>query len=579
MRFCDTRLGTGLLLAASLGLSTVATAQVGSLIGRIPTPTTLNGAGLGTDPAGNLWFTGTTGEVLQLTNTGTILQQWTASNSGTPYGITNDGTNVFVVDSNANTGGPDVDVYDQAGNYVRSFPLTGIAAPGGIVFRLTTGNLFVVNRTGNTVHEFDRQGTAIQTFQAAGSLIDGIGYDPINDQFWINQQLGDMCDQYDSQFNLLSSFPGATTAVGAPGSGATFLDGVFYVVVRRNREIVMFDTTGTSAGFEVYGDGCPQPGCFYEQFTGTGTGDLTGTGIRFISNGRGWQAVAGGSFETNIGANLNLADDGIQRNQALGFTFPCPGAATPTTTAIDIAANGWVGLTPFEVIDTGFYVGASGAEMIRFARIAAWWDDLNPAAGGGVHFNQLSNPTRAVITWNQVPQFGNTDQNTIQLKLFPNGDMELFYQLGCMDDAIVGYSSGNGVADPGSIDLSMTIPTTFGPYGSPLTLRSNRPQLGATIVYQTSNIPNNAGLAAVVFGATRTANPLDAIGMTGCTQLCSADLASGRINLQTGQFSFPVPNQTSFIGITLTHQSIVFAPRANPLGVIASNGLELKIGT
>ena len=59
-------------------------------------------------------------------------------------------------------------------------------------------------------------------------------------------------------------------------------------------------------------------------------------------------------FETDIGADLQLGDDDIATNQALGFTFSYPGGST---TAIDVCSNGFFYLQTGSSSDTRFSAG------------------------------------------------------------------------------------------------------------------------------------------------------------------------------------------------------------------------------
>jgi hypothetical protein len=557
---------TPLLLAAGL------TAQAGSYLGSIAAPAGAVPVGLGAAPTGDLLLTATGGVLYRMDTSGNVLAQITLSNSGAANGVTSDGVNYYVTDSNATTG-KGIDVYDAGGNYIQTFASTAFF-PAGIAWSPMNNHLYMVDRVGAQVFEYDIAGNQVALFPLQAQQNDGIGYDISTNTFWVYELTGDQIVNYDAAFNTVQAFPGTQSSpIGALGRGATFVGGLIYVVVQSARVVGIFDATGTSAAVTSYGNGCPTPGCFYEQFTGPGTSDLTGQAFTFRSNGpRGWTATVGGTFETNIGPGLNHADDQIDRAVPLGFNFPVVGNAVGTTNAIDISSNGWVGFIPNEIPDTGFYVGATGDKFIQYARIATWWDDLDPSVAGDTHFNTLTNPTRAVITWDGVPQFGANppDSNTIQLQLYPNGDWT--------DEAITGWSSGAVPTDPGSIDLTGSIPRVFGPYGATLTLSATRPILGTALTYQVDNIPATTSFAVVLFGSAQVSNPLDPIGVTGCTLLCSADLATAPVSLATGQFGFAVPNQPALAGASLFNQALAVTPGFNPAAIILSNGIELRLG-
>lgn len=565
---------TPLLLAAGL------TAQAGSYLGSIPSPAGATPIGLGAAPTGELLLTATGGVLYRMDTAGNVLAQLTLSNTGSANGATSDGVNLYVTDSNA-TRGKGIDVYDAAGNYIQTFATTAFF-PAGIAWSPMNNHLYMVDRVGAQVFEYDTAGNQVALYPLQAQQNDGIGYDIQTNSFWVYELTGDQIVNYDAQFQTLQMFPGTQSSpLGALGRGATFVGGLIYVVVQSARQIGIFDATGTSAAVNSYGDGCPLPGCFYEQFTTPGSSDLSGRAFTFRSNGpRGWTATVGGTFETNIGPGLNHVDDQIDRAVPLGFNFPVVGSSVGTTNAIDISSNGWVSFIPNEIPDTGFYVGATGDKFIQYARIATWWDDLDPSVAGDTHFNTLSNPTRAVITWDGVPQYGANppDSNTIQLQLYANGDWTIIYQAGCVDEAITGWSSGAVPTDPGSLDFTASIPRVFGPYGATLTVSATRPILGTALTYQVDNIPTGTAFASLLFGTAQVSNPLDPIGVTGCTLLCSADVGNLPVSLATGQTGFPVPNNPALAGATLFNQALAATPGFNPAGIILSNGIQLRLG-
>jgi hypothetical protein len=581
-------LNRSLHVGATLLLATGLSAQVGSYLGSINAPTGVTPVGLGVSPSAQLLLTDTAQTVHILDTAGTQIRSFSvAANSGTPNGVTSDGTNFYVTDSNGTTGGRGVDVYDAQGAYLRSFSSAAFF-PAGICWNPTNNHLYLVDRTGAQAFEYDLQGTQIASFPLAAQLNDGISYDVATNSFWVYEITGDLVQNYSAQFNSISNFPGAAASpLGAAGRGLGYIGGLVYVVVQSQRVIGIFDALGNSASVQSYGTGCPSPGLFYEKFTdstGANVSDVAGLAFTFTANGpSGWVASRGGAFETNIGPGLNHADDQISRALALGFSFNIPGSTAGSTNSIDISSNGWIGLVSGSIPDTGFFIGdaARTRDFPIYERIAAWWTDLDPSVNtGDTHFTTLTNPTRAVITWNQVSRFGATppDVNTVQVQLYPNGNWVIVYQQGCAEEAVTGFSSGGSPADPGSIDLTARIPGQFGPFGAAISLTSNRPVLGTSVTYQVDNRPSNTVLAAIIFGLAQTSTPLDVIGMTGCTLLSSGDLATAPVNLSTGQFVFGIPNQASLAGAVLYHQAIVVAPGFNPFGVVASNGLSLRLG-
>jgi hypothetical protein len=150
-------------------------------------------------------------------------------------------------------------------------------------------------------------------------------------------------------------------------------------------------------------------------------------------------------FDSNLGPSLGLTDDSVAYNRALGFTFPGPGG---NYTNIDIASNGflWLGT------NINHYNGCCSGDAASFLsddpRIAGMWMDLNPSmptTGGGVFFNTVaatpSSPARAVITWNNVPEYGMSTLITVQVQLVSTGEI------------LIAHNAGNGVAYAGHAPL------------------------------------------------------------------------------------------------------------------------------
>src|SRR5690606_9598495 len=151
-------------------------------------------------------------------------------------------------------------------------------------------------------------------------------------------------------------------------------------------------------------------------------------------------------FESNIGTNLGLTDDSVSLPQALGFSFPIPGGGTTTQT--EISSNGFLWLqVPGN--GNGCCNGVVADFLSQAARMAPLWHDFNPSAGGTVNFNAL--PGKAVITWNNVPEFGQTNANTMQVQLFQDGSFQFTYQTvaNVTHVGLTGFTSGGGVSDPG----------------------------------------------------------------------------------------------------------------------------------
>jgi hypothetical protein len=155
------------------------------------------------------------------------------------------------------------------------------------------------------------------------------------------------------------------------------------------------------------------------------------------------------------------------------------------------------------------------------------------------------------------------------------------------------YNTSNSAATTGSVDgfdyglvtqflwgtYASATPYGAGCYGLSLAA-SARPVLGTTVNLVTSGIPAGTLLGATVFSNTQH-NPgidLTGIGMPGCHQYINLDVS--HVFLVSGTSATvpqPVPASTSFIGVQLYCQSATFSAGFDPLGVISSNGVSLRI--
>jgi hypothetical protein len=173
-------------------------------------------------------------------------------------------------------------------------------------------------------------------------------------------------------------------------------------------------------------------------------------------------AVTSPCYHGTLGTALNLGDDQVAVNQALGFSFPGP--AGPVT-AISISSNGfvWLGNNP----DPSCCNGDGSKLVSQMARIAPMWMDLNPSAGGNVWFDTFpasgSTPAGAAITWAGVPEYPNQGAVTVQLQMFADGSFSTSWDslTGVSGHtALVGVSQGVN-ATPNSIDISQTASTPY----------------------------------------------------------------------------------------------------------------------
>ena len=136
-------------------------------------------------------------------------------------------------------------------------------------------------------------------------------------------------------------------------------------------------------------------------------------------------------------------------------------------------------------------------------------------------------------------------------------------------------------------------PATVAPFGSgcpaaaaPLLAAAplQVPYVGQPFAVRISNAPTPVAIVAT--GLSRTTwngaplpLPLQSLGMPGCNLLVAADLLVSAAPTATGATAaYAIPANPALAGVPLFLQAFVLAPGANPLGLIASAGLECTIG-
>jgi hypothetical protein len=201
-----------------------------------------------------------------------------------------------------------------------------------------------------------------------------------------------------------------------------------------------------------------------ERFTGDGDAfDLTDKSVFFIPTPDGTsytaeiQQISKLPTDPTGGTNLGLGDD--------TFSF--------------IKLSGSATVSIYDVSFTGFYVGSNGyitftegdqeysdtlSNHFDLSRISGLFCDLNPSAGGQVSWKQLNDS--AVVTWENVPEYGTNNSNTFQIALFYDGSIRISWLGIDAAQCIVGLSEGLGVPqDFQEIDFSK-LPQTSPPSAS-----------------------------------------------------------------------------------------------------------------
>jgi hypothetical protein len=178
-----------------------------------------------------------------------------------------------------------------------------------------------------------------------------------------------------------------------------------------------------------------------------------------------------------------------------------PAAGTTLTLANDsfsgVTLSGGANVYLYGVGRNTFYVGSNGyvtftagdnnpteslVNHFDLPRISALFDDLNPAAGGSVSWEQLAD--RVAVTWLNVPEYGSSRLSTFQIQMFFDGKITLSYLAIGAPDGLAGLSEGHGV----SPYFGMSNLSAMGACGP-------RPPLASNVSVQTAvNAPVTIGL-------------------------------------------------------------------------------------
>ena len=280
---------------------------------------------------------------------------------------------------------------------------------------------------------------------------------------------------------------------------------------------------------------------------------------------------------------LTLGDD-TQTAVTLTTALPYVGG---TTTSLSVCSNGFVSVNAMGN-GTGFTPAA--ATMLNAANTGWWmWHDFNPstAGSGQVKFEEVGGI--AYVTWDGVYSYGQTAPETFQLQFdCATGNVHFVWGAisGLGNGYLVGYSPGGASLNPGSRDISATLPTTFtvDPADvAPLALAAtSRPVTGTSWNLTTSDIPATGILGVDVFGLSDPGiNDLFFLGAPGCGLRASLDVTSTYfVAGATRTYSLAIPNNPTLSGFNLYTTTAVFQfPAVNALGAITSNGIRGTVGT
>lgn len=337
-----------------------------------------------------------------------------------------------------------------------------------------------------------------------------------------------------------------------------------------------------TASKQIVGQSCGAcDSAIYEYFGAAAAFDLSFRSMTLAPNGGQYTVsetpvafVAPGAGATSLG----LTDDS-EAVVTLPFPLAYPGG---TTTQVRVCSNGFV--SPAASNGTT-YTPSAAAFLSGQPRWAAAWHDYVPNATGPVVVE--SSAAMVVVTWNNVNNFGTAGTSLFQYQFLPNGTVHIVWQaMATTGNAyLVGWSPGGVGSDPGSTDLSATLPTPAqlcpGPFPGVALDASARPILGTTFQWLVSGVPASTGAGLLMTSVSVLSPPVDLsfLGMTGCElHLLDPVWTLFPAPAGTAQVPQPVPSGTNLIGLVAMGQVMTYAPPLTPSGWITSNGVQLLLG-
>ncbi len=326
---------------------------------------------------------------------------------------------------------------------------------------------------------------------------------------------------------------------------------------------------------------------------------LAPLGYMVMPTGPSWFPPTGVQLLDNAPIPAPMGDTQFSRPLQLPFMFPFAGGST---NVIHAASDGYLvlGTTTSNFCDAS----PTTAELLtQVPRLCPLWCNLQPMTNqvanpqSGIYFDVDPSGLVVYLTWldvadrsGSVPLAGTTSV-TMQVALFASGDFEFRYldivpnttSAPVLVGASKGSSDGFVAIDPGSVDLSASLPLiTTGPDSRPLLHTVGLPRLGTTFDLQIGDVENLVPLAFLLLGdsAAPAGVPLAALGAPGCAAFTNANLTAVSLPVApagTAAVLLPIPNDAALVGMQVTSQALAFTTK-NDLGLATSNGVTWTVG-
>ena len=145
------------------------------------------------------------------------------------------------------------------------------------------------------------------------------------------------------------------------------------------------------------------------------------------------------AVDESVNDSYGLTDDDAVLIGLCGFDFPFCGS---TWDEVYVQSNGRLtfGFSSTE------HTESAASFLAEAPEIAAFWNDLNPAAGGTISIEEVADTgtgASLVVTWTDVPELGVAGSaNSATLTLWDDGTANLAFGALSMTDGLVGFSCG-----------------------------------------------------------------------------------------------------------------------------------------
>ena len=298
-------------------------------------------------------------------------------------------------------------------------------------------------------------------------------------------------------------------------------------------------------------------------------------------------AIAQNCFDGDFGIYLGTGQDTVFLMRPIGFPFSIAGVAYSN---IHVADHGLAYLSNNNVPaapltnDPVLFTPTTANFMAGSPKVCCLYADI-VCPTGRIYLN--SSPTKCVVTWTRVQNFGFTVLFDMQMTLLPGGVVRFVYGPGATnnstfggssDNGIVGVCPGGGVALPAASDLSAGGATANNTVFESWTLPATFDMAGNSLLLTRISPTSPTGWTYALLGAQANCAAVSNYG-TGCASLELAPF--GLPSLGNANFHLVVSNAYPFQAFVGFGDMVIPAPGIPlaPIGMAGCNGLtNLNLG-